>query len=111
MPKNDTIPNDTTPNDTTPNDENAAVEPATNSAKRKLGTGAIIGVSAAGVALLAGVFGGGIALGAAAATHGPSGMSHEMGEAAGPTQRDGMQGGPMQGGPMQGGPQHFPPAN
>ncbi|MFT6534488.1 MAG: hypothetical protein ACJAS7_000519 [Alpinimonas sp.] len=66
---------------------------------RRLGTGAIIGISAAGVALLAGVFGGGIALGATATGHGPAGISHEMTEAGGP-----MPGGKMRGGEMLGGP-------
>ena len=98
-------------NDTTPNDENVTVEPVANIAKRKLGTGTIIGISAAGVALLAGVFGSGIALGAAAATHGPAGISHEMDDASGPMQRDSMQRDGMQHGPMQGGPQHRPPTN
>lgn len=74
---------------------------------RRLGTGALIGISAAGVALLAGVLGGGIAIGATAANHGPAGVSHEMSEAdgrmaGGPGNEAGMQGGARPGSEMNG---------
>ncbi|MBK5239412.1 MAG: hypothetical protein JJE28_09945 [Actinomycetales bacterium] len=83
-----------------------AVSP-TPISSRRLGTGAIIGVSVAAVALLAGVFGGGVALGATAANHGPDGISHEMKEASGRMlggvgQEAGMQGSPRQGSGMNG---------
>jgi hypothetical protein len=75
------------------------VASAMGASDRRLGTGAIIGISAAGVALLAGVFGGGIALGVTAADRGPAGIAHEMSQADGP-----MRGGEMLGGEMLGGP-------
>ena len=69
---------------------------------RSLGTGAIIGISAAGVALLAGVFGGGIALGAVTASHGRVGISHEMDEAGSRMPGGQMHDGQMQDGQMPG---------
>ena len=93
--------------------------PVTKIGNRRLGTGVIIGISAAAVALIAGVFGGGIAVGATAANHGPSGDRPQMESAEGPMQGGAMehgekqggamehgekQGGKMQGGKMQGGP-------
>jgi len=121
MPKNETNKNDKNVNalaETTSTPQAVYAAPAQSatadsgvsgsnsgsSMTRRLGTGAIIGISAAGVALLAGVFGGGIALGATVASHGPAGMAHEMAEADGSHRGGPMQGGPMQGGPMQGGP-------
>lgn len=79
------------------------VTPVAAIRSRRLGTGVIIGISAAGVALLAGVFGGGIALGAVTASHGPAGISHGMDEAGSRMQGGQMQGGQMQGGQMPGG--------
>jgi hypothetical protein len=80
------------------------VASAMGASDRGLGTGAIIGISAAGVALLAGVFGGGIALGVTAADRGPAGIAHEMSEAGGPMHGGEMRGGEMRGGEMLGGP-------
>jgi hypothetical protein len=68
MPKNDNNENMETPAEYTPAAPEAAaqqtenVTPIEEGRKRRLGTGAIIGISAAGVALLAGVFGGGMAV-------------------------------------------------
>ena len=70
---------------------------------RRLGTGAIIGISAAGVALLAGAFGGGIALGAVTASHGPAGISHEMDQAGSRMPGHQMRDGQMREGQMPGG--------
>lgn len=88
------------------NEENVSNEtvtanaPVTKIATRRLGTGAIIGISAASLALLAGVFGGGIAFGATTAHRGPAGVSGQMEQADGPM-RGQMQGGQMQGGSGQ----------
>jgi hypothetical protein len=80
MPKNDknenidnsqaestsTASSEQTPAEYTPtsshDESTAAVTPIEEARTRRLGTGAIIGISAASVALLAGVFGGGIAV-------------------------------------------------
>lgn len=85
-------------------------------ATRRFGTATIIGISAAGVALLAGIFGGGIAVGSAVADQGRAGMSHERGDASGPQQDARMNGGPENGGPQQdgrmnGGPENGGPEN
>ena len=95
-------------------DSTAPAAAVKQQSSRRLGTGAIIGLAAAGVALLAGVFGGGVALGAVAAPHGPGGMSHDIAEAdgrmqGGPEQGGREQGGRMQGGPEQGGPEQGGP--
>ncbi len=105
----------TPPTESLENDANVAsasenvTAPVTKIGNRRLGTGVIIGISAAAVALIAGVFGGGIAVGATAANHGPSGDRPQMESAEGPMQGGPMehgekQGGPMEHGKMQGGP-------
>ena len=73
MPKNDNnenldnaeatqTPAEYTPEAVAEETEEAPVSPIENARKRRLGTGAIIGISAASVALLAGVFGSGVAV-------------------------------------------------
>ncbi len=100
----------TPPTESLENDANVAsasenvIAPVTKIGNRRLGTGAIIGISAAAVALIAGVFGGGIAVGATAANHGPSGDRPQMESAEGPMQGGAMEHGEKQGGKMQGGP-------
>ena len=79
-----------------PQAEAENVTPIETARNRKLGTGAIVGISAAGVALLAGVFGSGVAVANTmghGADRGPAGMSGQnLGEMA--------QGGQMPGGQM-----------
>ncbi len=68
MPKNDNNDNVEIPAEFTPAAPEATAEQAENVSpieegrKRRLGTGAILGISAAGLVLLAGVFGGGMAV-------------------------------------------------
>lgn len=69
------------------------VGPVTSRAPRRLGTGAIIAISAAGVALLAGVFTGGLAVGVAVANHGGFGMNHQMRQVGGQLHNGNRQGG------------------
>lgn len=80
-----------------------APAPASSISARRWGTGVIIGLSAASLALLAGVFGGGVAVGATAGNHAPSGSGGHSEQAS-----DSMrQGGPMHDGSMQqSGPMH-----
>jgi len=92
-----TQPNASDATSFTPADNAGA--PVTNLPTRRLGTGAIIGISAAGFALLAGVFGGGVALGNATSHHGGFDQRGHM-EQADSRMPDGQfQGGQMQGGP------------
>ncbi|MDH6533255.1 hypothetical protein M2119_001492 [Aurantimicrobium minutum] len=96
----------------------AAVTPIASARKRSLGTGAIIGISAAGVALLAGIFGAGVATANAVAHSGPppmgqvgqvgqAGPQAHMGDMDDDGPREGGQHGPKgehkPGGPMKGG--------
>ena len=72
MPKNDNNDNlenaeaTQTPAEYTPEavaeEAEVPVTPISEARKRRLGTGAIVGISAASLALLAGVFGGGVAV-------------------------------------------------
>ena len=68
MPKNDNNDNVEIPAEFTPAAPEATAEqaetvsPIEEGRKRRLGTGAIVGISAAGLVLLAGVFGGGMAV-------------------------------------------------
>ncbi len=95
-----------------------AVPPVTDRARRRLTPGVIIGISAASLGILAGVFVGGIAVGVTVGHRGPAGLNHQLRPVSGQLQngnRPGgsFQGGPMQGGPMQGGqlPQGAAPSN
>lgn len=127
MPKDDNTENldnaeaTQTPAEYTPAPETEAVAPEADAPvtpidaarKRSLGTGAIIGISAAGVALLAGIFGAGVATANAVSHAGPppmgqldqAGPQGQMG--VGDGDRDhghrGPKGGQKPGGPMQGG--------
>ncbi len=85
------------------------VASAAPQASRRWGTGVIIGLSAASLALLAGAFGGGVAVGATADNHGPGGSGGHSEQASGPMQGDSKQDGPRQDGPKQGGPQQGAP--
>lgn len=88
----------------------APVTPIETARKRSLGTGAIIGISAAGVALLAGIFGAGVATANAVGHQGPPAMGQfdqagpqgQMGDMDGDGPREGRHHGP-QGEQMQGG--------
>lgn len=78
------------------------VTPIETARKRKLGAGAIVGISAAGVALLAGVFGGGMAVANVIGHDGDRGPAagmngHELGEMAQGGQMPGGQIGDMDG--------------
>lgn len=92
-------------------DSTASVTPIAEARTRRLGTGAIIGISAASVALLAGVFGGGMAV-ANVVGHedrGPAGqaqvhseMDDEGSMAQGPQGKQGKQGKGPEGGKSHG---------
>ena len=73
------------------------VTPIETARKRKLGTGAIVGISAAGVALLAGVFGSGVAV---ANTIGHAGDRGPVAGMNGQNLGEMAQGGQMPGGQM-----------
>lgn len=93
----------------------ATVTPIDTPRKKSLGTGAIIGISAAGVALLAGIFGAGVATAHVLDPQGPPALGH-MDQAGSPEHAEGRdEDGPREGGkhghrgehkpggPMQGG--------
>lgn len=112
MPKNDKNVNahNVTPEAVTVESSEAPGSPRLS---RRLGTGALVGISAAGAALIAGVFGGGIALGVGISHESHDGMGRNASEASGQRegdriQGDRMQGGPVTGGPMNGGPGQSP---
>jgi hypothetical protein len=102
------------------NEATAPVTPIETARKRSLGTGAIIGISAAGVALLAGIFGAGVATANAVGHQSPPAMGQfneagpqgQMGDMDDDGPREGGQHGPKggqhpggqkPGGQMQGG--------
>ena len=76
----------------------AATAPVGTNGKRRLGTAAIIGISAAGLALLAGVFGGGMALGVSITHHEFGDKRGQVQRAEGPTHNGNGERRPMQGG-------------
>ena len=76
----------------------AATVPVGTKGKRRLGTAAIIGISAAGLALLAGVFGGGMALGVSIAHHEFGDKRGQVQRAEGPLHNGNGERRPMQGG-------------
>ena len=94
MPKNDKSSNakNVTPEAVTVESSEA---PLATRPVRRLGTGAIVGISAAGFAVIAGVFGGGIALGVGISHNAHGGMMRNVAEASGQREGGRMHDGPM----------------